>query len=135
MPRHYNHVELIGNLTREPDLETTSNGNSVVEFGLAINRNYQDGSGKWQEDTTFVDVTAWGNTAENVAEYLEKGSLCFIEGRLSFDSWEQDENSRSKLSVTAQKVIFLGASHSGESEYDENGEVETQESEQKDVPF
>lgn len=108
MARHYNRVILIGNLTREPELRYTPNNTAVCDIGLAVNRNYQDGSGEWQEEVAFVDVTVWGRQAENASQYLDKGSRVFIEGRLSFDQWENDAGEqRSKLSVTAEKMEFL----------------------------
>lgn len=109
MARHYNRVILIGNLTREPELRYTPNNTAVAEFGLAVNRNYQDGSGEWQEDTTYVDITVWGNKAENADEYLSKGSRVFLEGRLRLDQWENDAGeNRSKHGVTAERLSFLG---------------------------
>lgn len=115
MARHYNRVILIGNLTREPDLRYTPNNTAVTDLGLAVNRNYQDGSGEWQEETAFVDVTVWGRQAENASQYLDKGSRVFIEGRLTFDQWESDAGeNRSKLSVTAKKVEFLDGSGDGD---------------------
>ncbi|MFB6356191.1 MAG: single-stranded DNA-binding protein [bacterium] len=110
MARHLNRVYLIGNLTRDPELRYTPNNTAVCEFGLAVNRNYQDNSGEWQEDTSYVDINVWARQAENCSQYLEKGSRVFLEGRLDFQSWETDDGqNRSKLEVTAQRVIFLDA--------------------------
>jgi single-strand DNA-binding protein len=114
MARHYNRVILIGNLTREPELRYTPNNTAVCDFGLAVNRNYQDSSGEWQEETAFVDITVWGNQAENASQYLDKGNRLFLEGRLTFDSWENDAGeNRSKLSVTAQRLSFLDSAPEG----------------------
>lgn len=108
MARHLNRVFLIGNLTRDPELRYTPNNTAIAEFGLAVNRNYQDSSGEWQEETAFVDINVWGSQGENCSNYLEKGSKVFLEGRLDFNSWENDQGDRrSKLEVTAQRVIFL----------------------------
>lgn len=110
MARHLNRVFLIGNLTRSPELRYTPNDTAVADFGLALNRSYQDRNGEWQEETDFVDITVWGREAENASQYLEKGSRVFLEGRLDYQSWETDEGQRrSKLEVTAQRVIFLDA--------------------------
>lgn len=115
MARHYNRVTLIGNLTRDPELRYTPNNTAVVDYGLAVNRNYQDSSGEWQEETTFVDITVWGRQAENCSQYLGKGSRVFVDGRLRLDQWETNEGEkRSKLGVTAQSVIFLDAAPEGE---------------------
>ncbi len=110
MARGLNRVFLIGNLTRDPELRYTPNNTAVADLGLAVNRVYQDRNGEMQEDTTFVDVTAWGKQAENCSQYLSKGSPAFVEGRLTFDSWETDQGERrSKLKVTARRIDFLGA--------------------------
>jgi len=108
MARHLNRVTLIGNLTREPELRYTPGDTAVAEFGLALNRSYQDDSGEWQEETDFVDITVWATSAENASEYLDKGSKVFIEGRLDHSTWQTDAGeNRSKLSVTADQVIYL----------------------------
>lgn len=138
MARHYNRVILIGNLTREPELRYTPNNTAVTDLGLAVNRSYQDGSGEWQEDTVFVDVTVWGRKAENASQYLEKGSRVFIEGRLTFDQWETDggEN-RSKLSVTAEQVEYLDGSGDGKNQDAPDevlDDVDVEETED-DIPF
>lgn len=110
MARGLNKVFLIGNLTRDPELRYTPNNTAVADLGLAVNRVYQDNNGDMQEDATFVDVTAWGKNAENCSQYLSKGSPAFIEGRLTFDSWENEQGERrSKLKVTASRIDFLGA--------------------------
>ena len=105
----YNKVILIGNLTRDPDLRTTQNGTAICELGLAVNRRWRDQAGRDQEETTFVDVTAWNKTAENCAQYLQKGAPVLVEGRLHLEQWE-DRNGggkRSKISVVAEIVQFL----------------------------
>ncbi len=110
MARGLNRVFLIGNLTRDPELRYTPNNTAVADMGLAVNRTYRDQSGETQEDTTFVDITAWGRQAENCSQYLAKGSPVFVEGRLTFESWENNEGQRrSKLKVTAQRIDFLGS--------------------------
>lgn len=142
MARHYNRVILIGNLTRDPELRYTPSNTAVTDFGLAVNRNYQDGSGEWQEDTTFVDITVWGRQAENASQYLTKGSRVFLEGRLNFDQWENDQgDTRSKLDVTAERLTFLDASSDeveGEPQGDSPDEilddVDVEETED-DIPF
>lgn len=104
-----NKVLLIGNLTRDPELRYTPKGTAVADLGLAVNRRVPDGSGNWNEETTFVDVTVWGNTAENAQKYLAKGRAVFIEGRLQLDTWQdkQSGQNRSKLKVVGENVQFL----------------------------
>jgi len=99
-----NKVILIGNLTRDPELRYTPSGTALCKFGLAINEKYKD-----KESTVFVNIVAWAKTAELSSEYLSKGRPVCIEGRLSFSSWESDSGEkRSKLEVTADRVVFLG---------------------------
>ena len=76
-----NKVLLMGNLTRDPEVRYTPKGTAVAELGIAVNRIYSGENGEKREEVTFVDVTVWGRTAENVAEYLKKGRPVFIEGR------------------------------------------------------
>ena len=102
-----NKVVLIGNLTRDPELTQTASGAAVASFGLAVNRKYKQGD-EWKEDVCFVDITTWGNQAENSSKYLSKGSPVFVEGRLNFGSWEKDGEKRNKLDVVASLVLFLG---------------------------
>lgn len=104
-----NKVILIGNLTRDPELRYTPSGTALCKFGLAINEKYKD-----KESTVFVNIVAWAKTAELSSEYLSKGRSVCIEGRLSFSSWESDSGEkRSKLEVTADRVVFLGGRGEG----------------------
>ena len=73
MARSINQVTLMGNLTRDPELRQTPNGNSVCSFSLALNRSYKDGSGEWQEVTDYIDIVAWSTLGERIAQYLAKG--------------------------------------------------------------
>ncbi len=110
---NFNKVLLMGNLTRDPDLRFISNGNAVCNLGLAVNRKYKSGD-EWKTDVCFVDVTVWGKTAENCAEYLSKGRPVFIEGRLQLDEWETDDGQkRTKLKVVADNVQFLSGKDEG----------------------
>jgi len=105
-----NRVLLIGNLTRDPELRVTPKGSSVCQFGLAVNRTFKDASGQQREETTFVDIEAWGRQGEVISKYCTKGRPLFVEGRLRFDSWE-DKNTgqkRSRLSVVLENFQFIG---------------------------
>jgi single-strand DNA-binding protein len=105
----FNRVILIGNLTRDVELRYLQSGMAVTDIGLAVNEKYKNSNGEWVEDVTFVDVTAWGRTAEVMSEYLSKGSPVFIEGRLKLDTWEgQDGQKRSKLKVTCDRMQLIG---------------------------
>ncbi|MFV0416276.1 MAG: single-stranded DNA-binding protein [Chthoniobacterales bacterium] len=105
-----NKVILIGNVTRDPELKYTPKGTAVTEVGLAVNRNYNTDSGDRKEETTFVDITLWGKTAEIACQYLKKGRPVYFEGRLQLDSWEDKQSGakRSRLRVVGETMQFLG---------------------------
>lgn len=100
-----NKVILAGNLTRDPEIKRTNNGNTVAQFGLALNRRYLDANQQWQEDTTFVDVEAWKQGADTAAK-LTKGWPVLIEGRLKMDTWQDRTTGqqRSKLKIVADRL-------------------------------
>lgn len=104
----FNKVILLGNLTRDPEVRYTQGGTACCDIGLAVNDKRKDAGGNWIEETTFVDVTCWGRTAEICCEYLGKGSSVLIEGRLKLDSWEKDGQKRSKLKVVCENLRMLG---------------------------
>jgi len=82
---YLNKVFLIGNLTRDPELRVTPKGTAICQFGLAVNRQFKDESGQTRDETTFVDIEAWGKQGELVSKYLTKGSPAMVEGRLKLD--------------------------------------------------
>jgi len=128
----------MGNLTRDPELRYTPSGMAVCTLGLAINRKWYDKStGEKKEDVCFVDVTVWGKTGENCAEYLAKGSQVLIEGRLHFRTWESDGQKRSKLDVVAENVQFM--SKRPETDRSEAGKkeapVEVPGMDEEQIPF
>jgi single-strand DNA-binding protein len=109
----YNRVILVGNLTSDPELRYIPSGTAVTELRMAINDRRKTASGEWVEETTFVDVTLWGRTAEIATEYLNKGSNVLIEGRLKLDTWEKDGKKNSKLRVVGDKMQMLGGKGGG----------------------
>ncbi|MBI4880081.1 MAG: single-stranded DNA-binding protein [Planctomycetes bacterium] len=110
-----NKVFLIGRLTRDPEQRFIPSGQAVVQFGLAVNRQYTT-NGEKREETTFLDIEAWAQQGELIHRYLKKGAPIFIEGRLRFDSWETKEGEkRSKLRVVLERFQFLGQASSGSS--------------------
>lgn len=113
MARSFNQVILMGNLTRDPELRQTPNGQNVCSFSLALNRSYKGSDGNWTEATDYIDVVAWGPLGERVAQYLTKGRPCLVNGRLQSRSWEQEGQKRSKVEVVAQDVTFLGGAGGG----------------------
>lgn len=109
----FNRVILMGNVTRDIELKYIPSGTAVTEIGLAVNDRRKSASGEWVDETTFVDVTLWGRTAEVAGEYLSKGSPVLIEGRLKLDTWETDGQKRSKLRVTGERMQMLGSRSGG----------------------
>ena len=109
----YNRVILIGNVTRDPELRYIPSGTAVTDVGLAVNDRRKGANGEWIEETTFVDVTLWGRTAEVATEYLNKGSSVMIEGRLKLDTWEKDGKKNSKLRVVGERMVMLGSKTGG----------------------
>jgi single-strand DNA-binding protein len=110
----FNRVILLGNVTRDPELRYIANGTAVTDIGLAVNDRRKTPSGEWVEETTFVDVTLWGRTAEIAGEYVTKGSPLMIEGRLKLDTWEKEGKKNSKLRVVGEKMQLLGSRSGGE---------------------
>ena len=89
-----NKAMIIGNLGRDPEMRYTPSGQAVTQFTVAVNRNYKDGSGEWQEETEWFRVVAWGPLAERTAEYLRKGRKVYVEGRLQTRQWEDREGQK-----------------------------------------
>jgi single-strand DNA-binding protein len=109
-----NKIFLIGNLTRDPELRYVPSGTAVASFGMATNRTYTTQSGERKEETCFVRVTVWGRQAETCNQFLSRGSLVFVEGRLIYRTWEANGQKRSTLEVRADRVQFLGRPRAGE---------------------
>ena len=105
----FNKVILLGNVTRDPELRYIANGTAVTDIGLAVNDRRKTATGEWVEETTFVDVTLWGRTAEIAGEYVTKGSPLLIDGRLKLDTWEKDGKKNSKLRVVGERLVLLGS--------------------------
>ena len=102
-----NTVELIGNVTRDPDLRFTPNGAAVANFGLAVNRRWRNQkTNEWEEQVSFFDVVCWRELAENASESLTKGTRVMVSGRLDQRSWEdpKDGSKRSKVEVVADEI-------------------------------
>lgn len=108
----FNRVILVGNLTRDVDVKYLQSGSAVTEIGLAVNDRVKKNN-EWVDETTFVDITLWGRTAEIASEYLSKGSSVLIEGRLKLDSWEKDGKKNYKLRVVGERMQMLGGKGGG----------------------
>jgi single-strand DNA-binding protein len=107
----YNRVVLVGNLTRDPDYKQLASGQAVCRLGLATNRQFKNKqTGSMVQEVCFIDIDVWGVQAESCNQYLQKGSPVLIEGRLKFDTWEdQAGQTRSKHSIVADRVVFLAS--------------------------
>lgn len=104
----FNKVFLIGNLTKDPELRYTPQGTAVSTLRIAVNTPYKDRNGQPQQDTCFINVIAWGQMAESCNQYLQKGRLVFVEGRLQSRSWkDSDGKNRSAIEVRALRIQFM----------------------------
>jgi single-strand DNA-binding protein len=106
-----NRVVLVGNLTKDPELRSTSSGTSVCKLRLAVNTRRKDETGQWVDKPNYFDVTVWGNQAESCAQYLSKGRPVGVDGRLEWREWEATDGSgkRQAVEVVAESVQFLGS--------------------------
>src|SRR5271168_4534009 len=101
-----NSVNIMGNLTRDPEMKYTPSGKAVCSLSIANNRVYTKNSEKVTE-VSYFDVEVWGLAAENCAKYLKKGSGIIVEGRLKQDRWEKDGKTQSRVRITANSVHFM----------------------------
>ena len=121
MAKSINQVILMGRLTRDPEVRTTSTGKSIASFSIAVDRGGQE------DAADFFDVTAWEKLGELVSQYLSKGRRCLVQGRLRQDSWDDKETGkkRTRVEVVATDVTFLdgpaGDGGNGGSSYPSNG--------------
>jgi len=104
-----NKVLLIGNLTRDPEIRYTPQGTAVANLGLAVSRKFRDKNQELKDEVCFVTVVVWSKMAETCNQYLHKGSPVFVEGRLTYRSWEDNTGKkRNVIEVRAERVQFLG---------------------------
>lgn len=110
MARSINQVILMGRLTRDPEMRTTTTGKSIASFSLAVDRQSQD------DQADFFDITAWEKLGELANQYLSKGRRCLVQGRLRQDSWDDKETGkkRSKVEVVATDITFLDGPSDGQ---------------------
>ena len=103
-----NRVIVMGNLTKDVELRNLPSGTAVADVGVAVNERKKNQAGEPVQETTFVDATFWGRTAEIAAEFLEKGSPVVIEGRLKQEKWESEGQPRSKLKIVCERMQMVG---------------------------
>ncbi len=108
MAMSLNKVQLIGNLTRDPEMRQIPGGQVVASFGLATNLSWTDQSGQRQDKPEFHNIVAWRKLAEICGQYLKKGSKCYIEGRIQTRNWEAEDGSkRYRTEIVADNMIML----------------------------
>jgi len=112
----FNKVILAGNLTRDPELRYTPKGTAVAKLGVAVNRSWTSETGERREEVTFVDVDAFGKQAEVITQYLRKGRVILVEGRLKLDTWDdkQTGQKKSRLGVVLESFSFLDGGNRAE---------------------
>ncbi len=109
-----NKVFLAGNITRDPELRSTTSGNPVLTWGLAVNSRRQNKqTGEWEDYPNFVDCVMYGHRAEAIQRYLAKGTKVSLEGELCYRAWEKDGQKRSKLEVIVRELEFMGPRAAG----------------------
>ena len=108
MAKGFNKVVVLGNLTRDPELRSTPNGQNVASFSLAVNRSWRNAQGETQEAVDYFDCVAWGKAGELISQYMQKGRAILVSGRLSSRSWEQDGQKRSKVEIVVEDFNFIG---------------------------
>lgn len=107
MGKSLNKVQIIGNLGKDPESKMTTTGKSVSNFSVALSERYKDKSGNWQDKTEWVNVVVWERLSELAAQYLKKGSKCYIEGRISTRSYEKDGVTKYITEIVGQELILL----------------------------
>ncbi|MHC4445367.1 MAG: single-stranded DNA-binding protein [Planctomycetota bacterium] len=106
---NFNRVILAGNLTRDPQLSYTPSNTAVCEFGMAVNRKWRDREGNMKDEVCYVDLVTYGQRAETINKYMNKGRPIMVEGRLRFQNWTNKEGqNRNKLDVVVENFTFLG---------------------------
>jgi single-strand DNA-binding protein len=114
MSMSLNRAQIIGNLTRDPELRNTTNGQSVTNFSVATSSQWQDAAGQKQERTEYHSIVAWGKLAEICSQYLGKGRKVFVEGRLQTRDWETpDGQKRQRTEIIADNMIMLDRAPAG----------------------
>lgn len=139
-----NRVELIGNLTRDPEIKTTQSGKSIATVGIATNRNWKDSNGEKHEEAEFHNIVCWGKLAEIVGDLLRKGMKVFFAGRLQTRTWEDESGMKHfRTEIVADDMIILspkradgGNDSSEEVDYEKSGRTSDDDDiSPDDLPF
>lgn len=102
-----NHVAVVGNLTREPELRSTTGGTAVLSFGIAVNDRRKNASGQWEDVPNFFECVTFGNRATALSDILTKGMKVAIAGKLHYSSWEKDGQKHSKVDIIANEIELM----------------------------
>ncbi len=135
-----NKVILVGRLTRDPEVRSTSSGQSVTSIGLATNRFWTDKNGQKQEKTEFHNVVLWGRLAEIAGQYLTKGQEAYIEGRLETRSYTAKDGSERRVAEVIGENMQLGSKPQGGGNYSQgynqapSNQDQTKNQQQEDIP-
>ena len=108
-----NQCNFIGRLGRDPETKYAQNGDAVCNFSLACSEQWKDKQGDKQEKTEWVNVVIWGKLGEVAGQYLQKGSLCFISGKMSTRSWENDGEKKYATEIVAREMKMLSSKKEG----------------------
>jgi single-strand DNA-binding protein len=129
----YQHIDIVGNLGRDPEMRFTPDGTPVCNFTVAVNRRWTGADGTPAEKTTWFRVTAWRRLAEVCNQYLTKGRQVLVVGEIDTSAWtDQEGKARASLELTAQTVKFLGA---GTGENGNGGANSPEDSGEENIPF
>ncbi|CAH1000657.1 Single-stranded DNA-binding protein [Neolewinella maritima] len=130
-----NRVTLVGRLGADPEIRTLANGTMVARLRMATTENYRDRAGQWQEETQWHDVVVWRHLAERAQKYCRKGSLVYLEGKLTHRKWEdKDGNSRKSTEVVGAMFRLLDGKR--EQDTGQDGSVDTPPmAAEEDLPF
>ena len=115
MSKGYNHITLMGRLTRDPEVRSTNGGQSVTSFSLAVSRGWRDKQGNPQEAVSFINCVAWGNGGETIAKYVSKGEQLLIGGRLDQRTYDKDGVTMYAYEVYVESFNFVGSKQSDDS--------------------
>ena len=132
-----NFVTLVGRLGQDPEVSALQNGDTVCNFSMAMTEYYKkDDQKDFSEETTWISVTAWRKLGEICAQYLEKGSQCYIEGKLQTEKWDDKDTGqkRYRTKVRVDNVQFLGSPRGGKPPIDRTQPPEQDEFDD-DIPF
>lgn len=102
-----NKVQLIGNVTAQPEIKETPSGQKVASFSLATNRTYKDASGEKQDQAEYHNIVVWGKLADITEQYVTKGKKLYIEGRIQTRSWDTDSGKRYKTEIVGESLLML----------------------------